>query len=243
VPERSLIVMAAGLFGKLPAKRDFIGANASRRFLEVWEPWLQASVATSKQMLNAGWIETYNRAPIWRYWLGADFCGEAMIGAFMPSVDGVGRSFPLAIFVGEGDATLPPPELEQNGAWFEAAEAVLLEALEPGATLERIAEQVLALPSPALQPLKTRDKGLEELADGAVLARDVRGEVSAAFLAARCFGRRRAFASQTFWWTIGGEGFPSLALSEVGLPPPTRFADMLTGAFSGDNAVAVGGAT
>ena len=101
--------MSAGLFGKLPAKRDFIGMNASRRFLEAWEPWLQAGVAMSKQMLGDAWIETYNRAPIWRYWLGADICGEAMIGAFMPSVDGVGRSFPLAIFVGEGDASLPRP--------------------------------------------------------------------------------------------------------------------------------------
>jgi type VI secretion system protein ImpM len=55
---------SAGLFGKLPAKRDFIGANASRRFLEAWEPWLQAAVATSKQMLGDAWIETYNRAPI-----------------------------------------------------------------------------------------------------------------------------------------------------------------------------------
>lgn len=32
--------MSAGLFGKLPAKRDFIAANAPRRFLEVWEPWI-----------------------------------------------------------------------------------------------------------------------------------------------------------------------------------------------------------
>jgi type VI secretion system protein ImpM len=243
VPERAVTLMAAGLFGKLPAKRDFIGANASRRFLEVWEPWLQSGVAMSKQMLGDAWIEAYNRAPIWRYWLGADFCGEAMIGAFMPSVDGVGRSFPLCIFVGEGDASLPPPELDENGAWFEAAEAILLEALEPGATLEAIAEKVMGLPSPALEPRTTKDQGLEELADGAVLARDIGEEVSAAFLAARRFGRRRAFASQSFWWTIGGEGFPSLALSEVGLPPATRFADMLTGAFSHGAAVALGEAT
>jgi type VI secretion system protein ImpM len=242
VPERALTNMSAGLFGKLPAKRDFIGMNASRRFLEAWEPWLQAGVAMSKQILGDAWIETYNRAPIWRYWLGADFCGEAMIGAFMPSVDGVGRSFPLAIFVGEGDASLAPPELEPNDTWFEAAEAVLLDALEPGATLERIAEKVAALPAPALQSPMMKDGGFEELANGGVLARDM-VEVSAAFLTARRFGRRRAFASQTFWWTIGGEGFPSLGLLEVGLPPAIRFADMLTGAFSDGAAVALGEAT
>ena len=243
MPERALTIMSAGLFGKLPAKRDFIGMNASRRFLEAWEPWLQAGVAMSKQMLGDAWIETYNRAPIWRYWLGADMCGEAMIGAFMPSVDGVGRSFPLAIFVGEGDASLAPPELEPNDPWFEAAEAVLLDALEPGATLERIAEKVGALPAPALEPRTIKDGALEELAGGGVLARGVDNEVSAAFLAARRFGRRRAFASQTCWWTIGGEGFPSLALLEVGLPPATRFTDMLTGAFSDGAAVALDDAT
>jgi len=166
-----------------------------------------------------------------------------MIGAFMPSVDGVGRSFPLAIFVGEGDASLPPPELEPNDGWFEAAEAVLLDALEPGATLERIAEKVAALPMPALESRTTKDGGFEQLAEGGVLARDVGAEVSTAFLAARRFGRRRAFAAQTFWWTIGGEGFPSLALLEVGLPPATRFADMLTGTFSDKAAVAVSSTT
>jgi type VI secretion system protein ImpM len=235
--------MSAGLFGKLPAKRDFIGMNASRRFLEAWEPWLQAGVAMSKQMLGDAWIETYNRAPIWRYWLGADFCGETMIGAFMPSVDGVGRSFPLAIFVGEGDASLPPPEIEPNEAWFAAAEAVLLDALEPEATLELIAEKVGALPAPALETRITKHGDLKELSGGAVLARDIGSDVSGAFLAERRFGRRRAFASQTFWWTIGGEGFPSLALLEVGLPPAIRFADMLTGAFSDKAAVALGDAT
>jgi type VI secretion system protein ImpM len=231
--------MAAGLFGKLPAKRDFIGMNASRRFLEAWEPWLQAGVAMSKQMLGDGWIETYNRAPIWRFWLGADFCGETMIGAFMPSVDGVGRSFPLAIFVGEADASLPPPELEPNDEWFAAAEAVLLDALEPGATLEEIAARVGALPAPVLESRQLTDSGFEELAEGGVLARDVGEGVPSTFLAARRFGRRRAFASQTFWWTIGGEGFPTLGLLEVGLPPATRFADMLTGTFSDRAAAAV----
>ena len=224
--------MSAGLFGKLPAKRDFIAANAPRRFLEVWEPWLQAGVAMSKQILGANWSDSYNRAPIWRYWLGADFCGEPTIGVFMPSVDGVGRSFPLAIFAGEGDGSLPPPELEPNDAWCEAAEAILLDALDPGATLEAIADRVASMPAPATRPRSSEAAGFQELPEGAVVVRDIDRNVSLAFLAARRFGHCRAFASQSFWWTIGGEGFPPLALSCVGLPPPTRFVDMLTGAFA-----------
>jgi type VI secretion system protein ImpM len=235
--------MSAGLFGKLPAKRDFIGANASRRFLDVWEPWLQAGVATSKQMLGPQWTEAYNRAPIWRFWLGVDFCGEATIGAFMPSVDGVGRPFPLAIFAGEGEDSLAPPELDPNDEWCEAAELILLAALEPGALLEAIADRVATMPAPMLRPRSEVIAALKELPEGGVVVRDIDRRISLAFLAARRVGHRRAFASQSFWWTIGGLGFPPLALSEVGLPPATRFADMLTGAFADTDATAFGDAT
>ncbi len=224
--------MSAGLFGKLPAKRDFVAANAPRRFLEIWEPWLQAGVATSKQLLGTRWAEAYNRAPIWRYWLGAEFCGEAMIGVFMPSVDGVGRSFPLSLFAGEGEGSLPPPELESNDAWFDAAESILLDALDPAATLEDIAARVASMPVPALHERASEIGGLRELPDGGILIRDIDRQISLAFLTARRFGHRRAFAAQTFWWTIGGEGFPPAALSYVGLPPAARFVEMLTGAFA-----------
>ncbi len=223
--------MPAGLFGKLPDKRDFIAANASRRFLDVWEPWLQAGVAMSKQMLGPAWTDAYNRAPIWRFWLGADFFGEATIGAFMPSIDGVGRSFPLAVFAGEGEQSLTPPELDPNDEWCEAAEAILLDALEPGATLEAIADRVSAMPAPALRSRSSQDAGLCELPEGGVLARDIKRGIPLAFFAARRFGYRRAFASQSFWWTVGGETFPPLALAQVGLPAAMRFSDMLTGAF------------
>jgi type VI secretion system protein ImpM len=224
--------MPAGLFGKLPAKRDFIAANASRRFLDVWEPWLQAGVAMSKQMLGSAWTDVYNRAPIWRFWLGANFFGEATIGAFMPSIDGVGRSFPLAVFVGEGEESLTPPELDPNDRWCEAAESILLEALEPGATLEAIAERVATMPGPVLHSRLSEAGGLRQLREGGVLTRDIDQGISLAFLAARRFGYRGAFASQSFWWTIGGEDFPPLALAHVGLPTATRFSDMLTGSFA-----------
>ncbi len=224
--------MPAGLFGKLPSKRDFVAANAPRRFLEVWEPWLQAGVATSRLTLGAAWSEAFNRAPIWRFWLGADFCGEATIGAFMPSVDGVGRSFPLAVFAGESGASLPPPELDSNDAWCEAAEAILLDALDPDASFEAIAAAVAALAPPTLQPRTVELAGIEELPEGGVLVRDVDRQLSLAFRAARRFGHRGAFAAQSFWWTIGGEDFAPLALSLVGLPAAARFADMLTGAFA-----------
>ncbi len=224
--------MSAGLFGKLPAKRDFIAVNAPRRFLETWEPWLQSSVATSKQAGGAGWAESYNRAPIWRYWLGADLCGDALIGAVMPSVDGVGRAFPLTIFASGDLDALAPPEIDDNGPWCDHAESLLLSALDTGATLEAVTDALGALPPPALYARSVNSLGCRELTDGGILVETAASQPPTAFLAARRFGHRRTFASQTFWWTIGGEGFPPCALSYIGLPPPTRFSDFLTGAFA-----------
>jgi len=224
--------MAAGLFGKLPSKRDFVAVNVGRRFLDVWEPWIQGGVASARMALGERWLDAYNRAPLWRFWLGSGFAGEAMIGAFMASVDGVGRSFPLTLVCGEGEASLPPPELDANDSWCAAAEDVLLSALSADADLERVAAAAASLPPPALQPRGGDVGGFEELADGAILVREAAPSWTLTFRAARRFGHRRSFANQTFWWTVGGEDFPPLAVAYAGLPPPSRFADLLTGAFA-----------
>jgi len=183
--------MAAGLYGKLPAKRDFVASNAPRRFLETWEPWLQASVATSRQTMGEGWLAAYNSAPIWRFWLGAAICGEAMIGAFMASIDGVGRSFPLTLFCGEGAESLAPPELEPNHAWCESAEDILLEALSHESDYETIAARVAALAQPLTQPHTESVSGFEQLSDGSVLVRDFGADLPMALRAVRRAAYRR----------------------------------------------------
>jgi type VI secretion system protein ImpM len=223
--------MPAGLYGKLPAKRDFVAANTPRRFLEVWEPWLQAGVATSKQVLGEGWSEAYLNAPIWRFWLGAGFCGEAVLGALMPSIDGVGRYFPLTIFVGEGSGALPPPEIETNDDWFDAVETILLDALNPESDFDTIAAAVVELPEPAQTGVESSLAGMTQLSGGAIVVRDFGDDLPLALRAARRFGHRQSFAGQSFWWTIGGEGFAATALVETGLPNAERFAEMLTGSF------------
>jgi type VI secretion system protein ImpM len=63
--------MRCGVYGKLPAKRDFVAVAAPREFLGIWEPWLQGGVAASRLKLGAEWQTVFLRAPIWRFWLGA----------------------------------------------------------------------------------------------------------------------------------------------------------------------------
>jgi type VI secretion system protein ImpM len=224
--------MSVGLFGKLPVKRDFVAVNVSRRFLEMYEIWLQTGLATSKLTLGGRWGETYNRAPLWRFWLGADLCGEPVIGAFTPSVDGVGRAFPLTILATAEDGALPPPELESNDSWFEAAEQRLIDALDPAADFDGFVGSLASLPAPKSHVEGGELGGLSALDEGGALARDVGDSFSLAFRAALRFDQRRAFAALSFWWTVGGEGFEPMALALRGMPPATRFSDFLTGAFA-----------
>lgn len=224
--------MVASLFGKLPAKRDFLTLNVSRAFLDVWEPWLQKSVATSRQVLGEGWQEAFRNAPIWRFWIGSGFCGQAALGAFMPSVDAVGRYFPLTIYAVEAPGmTLASPEIDTHEAWLHQVEDLLLTALDPGTDYDAVAAAVAALPSPQQTETAAAVAGLVRLADGGVLIRDFGADLPVAIRSARRLDHRRSFAGQTVWWTIGGEGYPPTAFVDTRMPDPVLFAPFLTGQF------------
>ena len=89
--------MAYGLFGKVPQKRDFMSVNMPSAVLSPFETWLQAAVAASRNELGKAWQDHYLVAPIWRFWIGEHILGTTVAGALMPSVDQVGRYFPLSI--------------------------------------------------------------------------------------------------------------------------------------------------
>ena len=109
----------------------------------------------------------------------------------------------------------------------------MLSALDSGATFEQLAGAAAALPAPILHAPDAVATGVEELSDRAVVAPVRDGRFGDAFERSRQFGGAR-YDSLSFWWTIGGEGFPPIALSVVGLPSAERFADMLTGAFGAE---------
>ena len=129
--------MQCSLYGKVPAKRDFIAIGAPREFLNTWEPWLQGAISASRTTLGDKWQPAFLTAPIWRFWLGADICGRSVMGAFMSSLDGVGRYFPLTLFAcADDNATIPPPEFTSQDDWFDAAETFLMSTLDHDTNFE-----------------------------------------------------------------------------------------------------------
>jgi type VI secretion system protein ImpM len=234
--------MQCSLYGKVPAKRDFIAIGAPREFLNAWEPWLQGAISASRAALGDKWQPAFLTAPIWRFWLGADVCGRSAIGAFMSSLDGVGRYFPLTLFAcADDNAAIPPPELAPQDDWFDAAEAFLMATLDHDASFEAMTAALGALPPPFQDLPKVPAPGSGGDGGGPQalprLLLPARGQsFSEVFSSIRLRDYAKIYAGSTFWWTIGGEGIAPVALSGKGMPDPFLFAAMLTGEFADDPA-------
>ncbi len=224
--------MPCGLFGKLPAKRDFIAISASAGFLRIWEPWIQAGISGSRLRLGDGWQEFFLRAPIWRFWLGRDAAGAAVLGALMPSVDGVGRYFPLTVFAEDGDrGSIPPPEIDPHEAWFAAAEELLLSTLRQDVGFESTLAALQQLDRPAVLVSDIRPDETVRLPEGTLVSMPGPEALSDHLAALRVMDHARIYAGATFWWTSGGEGYQPRILVGKGLPDPYVFTGMLTGSF------------
>ncbi|HEY4848709.1 MAG TPA: type VI secretion system-associated protein TagF [Methylocella sp.] len=223
--------MRCGLFGKLASKRDFIAVNTPHGFLPVWEPWLQACVSASREQLGDKWQTAYLAAPIWRFWLGSEICGTAILGALMPSLDDAGRYFPLAVFAGaDRGLAVPPPEFEAHDNWFKAAEDLLLSALSPSTTFAKFCAALDLLAMPAAYPPITGPKTIAALSGGGGVVSPVDDSPpSRIFASLRLADWAAAYASRSFWWTMGGVEFRPIALATRLMPRPALFSGMLTG--------------
>jgi type VI secretion system protein ImpM len=219
--------MAFGIFGKLPQKRDFIALNVPRAVLEPFETWLQSAVAASRNELGDDWRDHYLVAPIWRFWIGSDIFGVDCAGSLVPSVDKVGRFFPLTILYAaeEGQSIVAPP-FDPLDAWYSAIEERLLSCLQENAEIDvsRLTDglsaprSAVAVPEP--QPV-TFKRGLVWRAGS-----DASGDLLAGLMAADYWA---SLKSRSFWWTKGGRAGGQLIYARNALPDPFFYADMIKG--------------
>ncbi|UWQ60672.1 type VI secretion system-associated protein TagF (plasmid) [Leisingera caerulea] len=138
-----------GAFGKMPSAGDFFRLNTPGGFVRVWDAWLQQVMLDGREAYGAGFDAHYMTAPIWRFTLPAGLAGAGRVmGVMMPSVDRVGRRFPLTLMVGlpgQGAAGLYH---FGEAALFERLEDVALDALEDTMTKDRLAETLANIPVP-----------------------------------------------------------------------------------------------
>lgn len=219
--------MGFGIFGKLPQKRDFVAFDIPRAILEPFETWLQSAVAASRNELGRDWQDQYLVAPIWRFWGGKEIFGVDCTGVIMPSVDQVGRFFPLSvIYFDDSGNGLVPPIMDGNDLWFNDLEQRLLQTLDDEADVEaRKLTEGLAGPAEEIENSSYSgakfDKG-RIWRQNEMPVSELLGNISESDYRAACEGR-------SFWWTNGGSSFGPIVYSQQGLPDPYFFTSMITG--------------
>jgi type VI secretion system protein ImpM len=219
--------MRCGLYGKLPAKRDFVSLGVPRNFLRIWEPWLDQGLRESRADMGlAEWTEAFASAPIWRFWLGRDLCGKPIVGAIMPSMDACGRFYPLTLVgAAESGEVLAPPTVDPHFAWYDEAETFLLATLDGNTSFDATREALARL-SRRTDPAGAdgEDAGVPLPAPEAALQK---------LLAALALAPREIPVEQVaFFWTLGGEDYPPAALMHRSMPAPRAFARLLSDRFT-----------
>jgi type VI secretion system protein ImpM len=106
-----------GWYGKLPGMGDFAHRRLPNRFVSAWDKWLQHGFEHLRG-LHADWQKSYIEGHVWFFMLGPSVIGsKPWVGLLVPSVDAVGRYFPLTIAVElseASDAVAPDLELAQR---------------------------------------------------------------------------------------------------------------------------------
>ena len=218
----------AGFFGKLPARGDFVSRRLDHAFRVGFDEWLQRAVASSKRQLGPDWMESYLNAPIWRFVLGPHLCGAApVIGVIMPSVDRVGRYFPLVLAVQLADCQSPGSLFHHAKDWFDAAEALILTSLDDRFDFDRFDQAVHDMKLPDYQRQTPGE-------DVRPLRLDLAEEGDLSDTYGRILDQVVMGGSVRFglWWTLGSDKVSASVLLGTGLPPPANFAAFLDGQWS-----------
>jgi len=221
-----------GFHGKFPARGDFVTRNLPRSFITPWDAWLQAGLAASRDQLGEGWLSVYLESPIWRFVLAAGVCGpETWVGVLMPSVDRVGRYFPLTIAEPLATSAHPLVTAVAAAAWFESAEALAVRALEDDRLdLEGFVGDVAGLataPSLATTIVPTVVSGSDTTGWCVDLETASAVGVGLTIVLDRLLVERGG--AYTVWWTNGGAKAPAHCCVLPRLPSIDRFHHLLTG--------------
>ena len=230
-----------GFYGKLPCRGDFLQRRAPQDFVDVWDTWLQEGLHESRQRLQDAWLNSYLTGPVWRFVLSAGICGSGTYaGVLVPSVDRVGRYFPLTVIAQLAAEECPLVVACGRSGWFESAESLAIEAVAAEALdFDSFDEQVALLrerlDADAAAESSELPQMLRNFPGEAARWHVPLGAVDSLQSAINVYAWRemsRAVQPLALWWTQGSGAVAPSCLVTRGLPDAHASVAMLTGEWA-----------
>ena len=224
-----------GYHGKVSTYGDFVSRGLPTSFIDPWDAWLQEAIFCSRQQLGENWLNCYLTGPIYRFALAPGICGEnAWLGIMMPSVDRIGRYYPMTIATMNRLNINPFLAMQQEAKWFTDAESLALSSLTDNFSLEKFncelnelkPESLFSCDDVILSSEQVTKQNSHQAWQKTMGNNQAISDVLPYFLSD--FLKDHYFA-YSLWWTQGSELVePSFLICE-GLPPFEGVAAMLDG--------------
>ncbi|WP_280150904.1 type VI secretion system-associated protein TagF [Piscinibacter sp. XHJ-5] len=191
-----------GWFGKMPSVGDFASRRLPDAFVRRWDAWLQRGLALGRAELGEAWLAGYLVAPIRRFWIAPGLLGRGgWGGVLMPSVDRVGRHFPLTIV--QPVRTLAAALAAVD--WYRELDAAARRVLDMEFTIDDLEDALAAIP-------RADDEAADEAAS----------ELARRLLSGLPAGRA------SVWWCDDAGAQASFQCFDA-LPPAAALAAMMAG--------------
>jgi type VI secretion system protein ImpM len=229
-----------GFYGKLPSHGDFLRRRVADAFVGVWDGWLQECMAASRAALGERWLDVYLTSPAWRFACAAGACGPApAVGVMAPSVDRVGRYFPLTVVAQLPlDAPVVTAAARADG-FFDCVERLVIDTLTADVVdFERFDEELmmlgrdLELASPVGVRLgRTASQVLDEPPGAWQVPIGSASNVGTALEQLTTERLSAIYEPLVLWWTEGSSKVEPSCLISKGLPHPDSFAALLDGSW------------
>ncbi|HXJ84299.1 MAG TPA: type VI secretion system-associated protein TagF [Candidatus Methylomirabilis sp.] len=211
-----------GWYGKLPNLGDFASRRLPAEFIRTWDTWLQEVLHSTRASLGEGWRDRYLTMPIWRFVLMPGLVeASGWAGVLMPSVDRVGRQFPLTLAVALASETEAAHAVFEGADWFASLENAALGVLDPTRSPDEL-EQALescAFVAPLCALLEGPAGAVRRLPSTEAFESLAMGE------ALRAWSRDAGWKG--LWWTQGRVEDHPLMLTCAKLPTAEEFGWLL----------------
>jgi len=227
-----------GFFGKLPINGDFIHRNLPNHFIHRWDNWLQENILACQEQFQNEWLQHYLTSPIWRYFIAPSVMdGNAYIGILAPSVDSVGRYFPMTIVAPISPAKASPIFTNAFQSIYSNLETVFLKYLNAeNGNISMLCEDLDALSAALLDKLnKQQIDHLPDKLDSHRFTLTDQSDMSGALSSLWLMQLMQQNTGSTLWWSNGSQAVEPSLLINNGLPNKQQFIAMLSGFENSDH--------